>query len=234
MIKKLIAALVVVVLIVVGFGVWYFVIRDDSVEKSTVGCDPEPCEASTADSTDGTWTIDPAASEAKLVITETIGGLADHQVQGNTGEVTGDVTVAGSEVTAADLTVDLTGLEFTDAPPGFNVANRANAMKTTGLETEAFPEATFVLTAPIALSDDVTSGEVITSEATGDLTLHGVTNPVTFEISVVAKGDTFEVTPSEFIPVVLSDHDMSVDAPGFVADIADEGSFDFVLVLEQA
>lgn len=232
MIKKLIGVVGVVVLVLVGVFVWYFFIRDDSVEKDTVGCDPEPCEESTVESVDGTWAIVGEESDTSLVITETIGGLADHQVEGNT-DVSGTVVVSGSEVTDANFTADMTTLEFTDAPPGFDVANRARAMERTGLETGEFPEATFVLSEPIPLPDDVTSGEKVTVSATGDLTLHGVTKPVTFDVDILATGDTMQVTPTEFVPIVLADHDMTIDAPGFVADIADEGSFDFDIVLQQ-
>lgn len=232
MVKKLIAAAGVVVVLLVGVGVWFFVIRDDTVEKASAECDPAPCEASTLDSVDGTWAVDPDASEGTIVITETIGSIADHDAEGKTGPVTGDLTVADGQVTAADLTIDLTGLEFVDQPTGFDVGNRTNAMRTQGLEIDAFPEATFSLTAPIDLGDDPTAGT--TASATGDLTIHGVTNAVTFEVAVEADGDTFRITPTEFIPVPLADYDMTVSAPGFVADIADEGSIDFLLVISQA
>lgn len=232
MVKKLIAAVGVVVVLLVGVGVWYFVIRDDSVEKTTAECDPAPCEASTVDSVDGTWAIDTDASEGTIVITETIGSIADHDAEGKTGPVTGELTVADGQVTAADITVDLTGMEFVDQPTGFDVGNRTNAMRTQGLETDAFPDATFSLTAPIDLGDDPTAGT--TAAATGDLTIHGVTKSVTFDVTVEPDGDTFRITPVEFIPVVLADYEMEVSAPPFVADIADEGSFDFLLVIAQA
>jgi len=233
MVKKLLGLVAVVVLVLIGAGVWYFVIRDDSVEKATTECDPSPCQESTVESVDGSWAVVPADSQTTIAITETIGGIADHEVEGHTA-VDGTLEIAASSVAEATFTADMTTLEFTDAPPGFNVANRANAMKTTGLETETFPQATFTLTSPIELGDDVTSGEAGTAEATGDLTLHGVTKPITFEIEIAADGDTFRVTPSEFIPIVLADYDMAVQAPGFVADIAAEGSFDFLLVFAQA
>ncbi len=100
MIKKLIGVVGVLVLIVVGVGVWYFVIRDDSVEKDTVGCGEEECEESTVDSIDGTWSVVPGESNTSLVITETIGGVADHEVEGNTA-IDGTLTIEGSSVTTA-------------------------------------------------------------------------------------------------------------------------------------
>lgn len=233
MVKKVIGAAAVVVLVAAGVFVWYFFVRDDSVDKATAECDPAPCEESTVESVDGSWAIDPDSSRGTIVITETIGGIADHQAEGRTGPVTGTVTVEGSQVTAADITVDMTGLEFTDAPPGANVANRANAMRDQGLQTDQFPEATFTLTEPIDVGEGLTTGEPVTATATGELTIHGVTQPVTFDVDVVADGETFRVTPNDFVPVVLADYGMSVEAPPFVADIADEGSFDFLLVLTQ-
>ncbi len=243
MVKKLILGLAVVVVVAAAAGaLWYFVLSDDEPEKATSGCDPAPCEESAftepeagdAGAFDGSWTVDGAQSTASLAITETIGGLADHTAQGELTGVTGTVEVAGTQVTDASIAVDMTTLEFTDSPPGFDVANRANAMQNQGLEISAFPEATFVLSAPIELPAEVGSGETVQSEATGDLTLHGVAQPVSFSIDITADGETFRVTPTEFVPVVLADFGISVNAPGFVADIADEGSFDFLLVLQKA
>lgn len=232
--KKVLVPLAVVAVLVVGAGVWWFVIRDDSVEKATVECDPAPCEASTVEALDGTWQVVPGESRGTIVITEEIGGVLDHQAEGRTGEVTGTVTVAGDEVTEGGFTVDLTALEFTDDPGGgINVANRANAMRTQGLETDEFPEASFALTEPVALDGDLTSGETVAATATGDLTIHGVTRPVTFEVEAVADGARVRVTPTDFVPVALADFEMTVDGPPFVASVSDEGSFDFLLVLEQ-
>ena len=232
--KKLLAAVAVVALVAVGVGVWWFVIRDDSVEKKTSECDPEPCAEATVDSFDGAWGVVAGESQGTLVITEQIGGLVDHQAQGSTGDLTGTVEVADDAVTAASLTIDLAALEFTDDPGGFDVANRANAMRTQGLQTDQFPDATFVLTAPIPLEGDLAGGDTVTADATGDLTLHGVTRSITFAVDVTADGDRVRVSPTEFVPIALADYEMTVNGPPFVADISDEGSFDFLLVLEAA
>lgn len=235
MTKKLLMAIGVVAVVAIGAGVYWFVIRDDSVEKKTTECDPAPCEAPTVDSLDGSWQVAAADSEGTLVIKEELGSLVDHQAEGKTGDITGTVAVSGDQVTAADLTIDLTGLEFVDNPTGgFNVANRANAMQNTGLQTSQFPEATFALTAPITLTGDLTAGETATGSATGDLTLHGVTKSITFDVDATASGDEVRVSPTEFIPIALADYGMTVQGPPFVASVADEGSFDFLLVLRQA
>ncbi|NLV56748.1 MAG: YceI family protein [Acidimicrobiales bacterium] len=234
MARKLLLTLAVVVLAVIGAGVYWFVIRDDSVEKKTTDCDPEPCEV-TLDSVDGTWSVVPAESEGTLVITEEIGSVLDHQAEGRTGDITGTLEVDGDTVTAADLAIDLTGLEFVDQPGGgFDVANRANAMGNTGLQTSQFPEATFTLTEPLVLDGDLTEGDTATADATGDLTLHGVTRSITFPVEATADGEQVRVSPADFIPIVLADHDITVQTPPMVARVADEGGFDFLLVLERA
>lgn len=232
--KGLTGLVAVVVVAVVGAGVWYFAIRDDTPEKRTADCPPEGCAASTAETLDGTWSVVDDGSEAGLAITETLGSVVDHTAEGVVDGVTGTVVVVEDRVSDVEITVDMTTLEFTDSPEAFDVGNRAGAMQRTGLQTGDFPEATFVLSEPIDLPDDVTSGEATTVTATGDLTLHGETQPITFEVDITADGDRFTITPTEFVPVVLADHGITVDAPGFVADVADEGTFDFVVVLEQA
>lgn len=232
--KRVVTALVALLtVLVVGAGVWYVVIRDDTPEKRTADCPPEGCEAATTETLDGTWSVVADDSEAGLAITETLGGLVDHTAEGVVDGVSGSVTVGGDRVTDVEVTVDLTTLRFTDAPAGFDVGNRAGAMERTGLETGEFPEATFVLSEPIDLPDDVTSGQTTTASATGDLTLHGQAQPITFDVDITADGEVFTITPTELVPVVLADHGIAVDAPGFVADIADEGTFDFLIVLEQ-
>ena len=50
------------------------------------------------------------------------------------------------------------------------------------MDTARFPNSTFKLTKPIALGEEPPEGKIITVDATGDLTLHGVTKTVTTPI----------------------------------------------------
>ena len=49
------------------------------------------------------------------------------------------------------------------------VGNRDVAMRTAGLETDAFPSASFRLTEPIDLGNTPAPGEELTVDATGEL-----------------------------------------------------------------
>jgi polyisoprenoid-binding protein YceI len=237
MVKKIIGA-VVVVLLVAGAGFWWFVLRDDAPEELSVDSRSEDGAStptgSTPESFDGTWAVVTGGdTQAGFRIQEDFaGGVVDHEAVGRTPAVEGSITIAGTTVSEGSFTVDLTSLEFTDSPPGVSAANRANAMKSKGLETDTFPEATFALTSPIELEAIPEDGETTTAEATGDLTLHGVTRSVTFTVEAKVEGDTIRVASADPVPVVLADHEIEEPTAPFVASVSDEGSFEFLLVLQ--
>lgn len=236
MLKKL-AIAAVAVLVVVGGAFWWFVLRDDAPEElSLEGRSTDTTEAATPapDTYDGTWTVQTGGeTTAGLRIDESFAsGLANHTAVGRSDDVSGSFTVDGSTVSEGSFTVDLTTLTFTD-DPGRSVAGRANAMKTRGLETEQFPEATFEITSPVDLGAAPADGETVTATVTGDLTLHGVTNEVTFDVEAEVAGGTITVVTADPVPVVLADYDIDKPTGGPIAEISDEGSFEFLIVLAQ-
>ncbi|CAN5676210.1 hypothetical protein BH24ACT4_BH24ACT4_01540 [soil metagenome] len=236
MLKKLIGVSAVVV-VLLGAAVYWFVVRDDAPEELSVDAGGESAEAPTGeapDSFDGAWVIRTGGdTTAGFRIDEEFVGAINHTAVGRSPEVEGSITVAGTEVSDGSFTVDLTTLEFTDDPPTGSVGSRAGSMEDRGLETGEFPEASFTLTQPIDLGAEPTAGFEATVEATGDLTLHGVTQEVTFMVDAQVDGDTIRVASADPVPVALADYDMDVPTPPFVASVSDEGSFELLLVFEQ-
>ena len=236
---KIIIPVVVVLVVAVGVGVWWFVLRDDAPEELGVEAgDPSSLECGTTTAPaamDGEWTVAAGCdSEAGLRIDEDFAsGLADHEAVGRTSDVTGSITVAGTEISTAQFTVDLTTIEFTDDAP-IPVGNRANAMRSKGLETDTFPDATFELTEPIDVGAFPADAEVVTLSATGELTLHGVTKPVTFDVDALLQGDTIQMSTSSPVTVPLADYDIEKPEGGPIASIDDDGSFEFKVFLQQA
>ncbi|MEJ7585196.1 MAG: YceI family protein [Acidimicrobiales bacterium] len=234
--KALIA--VVLVVAVLGAGLWYFVLRDDAPEELTLS-DPAPEDTTAGDSTpvgvDGTWTVQPSEPTAAgyRIKERFIGGAAEHTAVGRTSEVTGSVSIASTQVTEGDFTVDMTSLTYTDTPAGLDVANRKRATENLGIETAKFPEASFTLTAPIELGTVPEAGKVVTAEAAGDLTLHGVTKAIELTVEAQLTGGDIEVVSADPSPVVLADYGMTPPKAGPVASVADEGSFEFKLVLSK-
>ncbi len=86
------------------------------------------------------------------------------------------------------------------------------------METAEFPTATFVLTEPIDFGQVPPEGEQITATATGDLTLHGVTRSVTFEVTAQIENGRVGVLGN--IPVLFADYE--IDNPSF-GPVGDRG-----------
>jgi polyisoprenoid-binding protein YceI len=93
-----------------------------------------------------------------------------------------------------------------------------------------FPTATFVLTAPIDFGQVPAEGGTVTATATGDLTLHGTTNSVTFDVQGTFKNGLVGVLGQ--IPIVFADY--GIPNPTFATvTTEDHGLLEFVLILER-
>lgn len=239
MLKKVVIPVVAVVVVLVG-AFWWFVLRDDSPEKLSVeGGGSDTTQTTTGavpTNLDGGWTIVAGGdSTAGFRITESFaGGLTDHEAVGRSSTVSGGIELAGTEVTGGEFTVDLTDLEFTD-DPGIPVANRVNALQDRGLQISQFPEATFELTEPIDFGEVPEEGATVDATATGELTLHGVTNEITFPVQAVLRGNTISIgtNPDDLPEIVLADYDIEAPTGGPIAEVSDTGTFEFLITVTQ-
>lgn len=173
---------------------------------------------STIDDADlsGTWTVG-GDSEAGYRVHEVLNG-SDVTVTGRTDSVTGSATVDGSAITKAEITVQVADIA-TDSN------QRDSYFRDSAMDAAAFPTATFALTEPVA--DAVPSGSGTTKvEATGNLTLHGVTKPVTATLEVGLNGDGVDISGS--IPITFSDYGVQAPNLGFVK-VDDSGAVEFVV-----
>lgn len=230
-----IAASAVVVLAVIGFAGWWFLIRDDAppeadLDTASETLDEQGDSAAAGDGIEGEWTVDTSVGSfddfsgtwAGYRFDEELAGVGTNTAVGRTPNVTGSMTVEGGEVTAVDVEVDLTTLQS-------DSGTRDGALGTRGLESDQFPTATFALTSPLALPAGVDSGERATAQATGDLTIHGVTKEVTLDVEAELSGGTTAVVGQA--PVLLTDFDIEAPTGFSVLSIKDEGTFEFQLFL---
>ena len=74
-------------------------------------------------------------------------------------------------------------------------------------------------------------GEVASVEATGDLTMHGVTQSVTVDLQAALSGDGVQVSGS--IPVTFSDYGVQAPDLGFVS-VEDSGTVEFLVAATPA
>jgi len=143
---------------------------------------------------------------------------------GRTSAVSGTMTIAGTTVTAATFTVDLTTVKS-------DRSQRDGQFRGRIMDTSTYPTATFTLTAPIALGSLPPDGATVTQNATGSLALHGVTKTVTFPVTGKRSGATISVSGS--IPIVFAD--FHIDNPsGGPATTQDHGTMEFLLNLTHA
>jgi len=171
---------------------------------------------------DGDWNIT-TDSELRYRVTESINGF-DTEGVGTTNQVTGVLTIAGTTATAADFTVDMATFTSDESRRDGQFNGRIMAV-------DDFPTSRFVLTEPIEFGSVPAEGEQITATATGELTLRGVTRPVTFELTAQLTNGRIGVLGS--IPVVFSDYGIPNPSFGTITT-DDEGLLEFVLVFEQA
>jgi polyisoprenoid-binding protein YceI len=106
-------------------------------------------------------------------------------------------------------------------------SQRDDAIKGRGLESDMFPEATFVLTKPIELRRQPELGQTVRATATGDFTLHGVTRRVKIPLEGRWDGTAVQVVGN--LHVVFADYGIEPPGSPLLASIDDEGEMEFQL-----
>ncbi len=177
----------------------------------------------TVDNTIGTFEFDSASgSFAGFRVDEELTTIGSATAVGRTDAVTGSITIVDGELTAADLVVDLTGIVS-------NNARRERAIQR-ALDTGDFPEATFLLTEPVALPAGLVERETVEVEATGDLTIHGVTNQATFSLTANVRDDGIAVVTGSSA-IVFADYGVSAPSAPVVVSVDDNGIVELQLLL---
>jgi polyisoprenoid-binding protein YceI len=177
---------------------------------------------------DGTWTVDPSigsfsdfsGSFAGYRVNETLADIGANTAVGRTSDLTGTLALSGASITSVDVTVQMSSLRSDNEQRDGRLRNQA-------IETTSFPTATFRLTTPIELGSAPVDGQAIEVSATGELTLHGVTRPVTIPIQARLSGDVVTVTGS--IDILFADYAIERPTSFAVLSIEDHGVMEFQL-----
>ena len=172
---------------------------------------------------DGTqlW-ITTEGSEVGYRVSEVLFGI-DTEGVGRTEDVTGSVTLVDTTMTEAEFTVDVASMKSDDG-------RRDGQFRGRIMETQTFPTASFTLTSPVDLGVTATEGATVDTTISGELTMHGVTNPVSFEIAAKIEGNRLGVIGT--IPVTFVDYDI-VDPSITGITVKPEGVIEFVLVFSR-
>jgi polyisoprenoid-binding protein YceI len=220
----IIGALGIIAVVVGGPFVYIHFIEGDAPAKLSVETKAPPSSLGSASASaagdvplDGVWKV-ASNSQAGYRVNEVLFGQ-HHEAVGRTSSVGGQITIAGAKVSQGAFTVDLTTVTSDQSRRDRQFSGRI-------MDVSSFPTAMFKLTQPIDFGSVPTGSEAVKANATGDLTLKGVTKSVTFDVSGKRTNNTVAVSGS--IPVTFADFD--IPNPGF-ADITtdDHGVIEFLL-----
>ncbi len=235
-----------VLIALAGLGLWLF-FGDDAPDEVSLDAavdnvantdadestdDSDGSDASNGDSAatgdvSGTWNVDTETGEfdyesatgsfVGFRISEELRSIGETTAVGRTGDITGSMVIDGTTLTAAAFEIDLTTVTTNSSMRDDNVQD--------ALETTQFPTASFELTTPVDLGD--VSGPVSVA-VTGDLTIHGVTQSMTFDIEAQLLSETVIVVGST--DMVFADFDVDVPDGGPVISVDDFGVVEFQLL----
>ncbi|WP_145941073.1 YceI family protein [Corynebacterium glyciniphilum] len=185
-------------------------IADGSGEPATVGVD-------------GHWDVVSGAgensSEAGYTFDEVLPGQ-EKSTSGRTSSVSGSLVVTDGILEEGRVTVDVDSIES-------DIEKRDIHVRDNILHTDQYPEATFTISDPVDLSSLPEDGSVDTVTVDGELTMHGKTNDVTAELTVLRTGENVIVEGQ----VPVEREAFGIVSPEFVASqIAEEGTVDLLLV----
>jgi polyisoprenoid-binding protein YceI len=223
----------IVILLAVVVGPWVYInlIRDDppdrvtladrttSTSDGTTSSSTDDATPVAADGIDGTWTVAVDGNIAGYRVDEILFGQEAEAV-GRTSAVTGSLEASGTTISATEVVVDMTSIESDESRRDGQFHGRIMA-------TAEFPTATFTLTEDIELGALPADGEEISVEATGELTLRGVTQEVTVTLAAVLDGGTVVVNGT--IPIDFDDYDIP-DASGGPASVGRTGELELLVV----
>ncbi|HZO30799.1 MAG TPA: YceI family protein [Chloroflexota bacterium] len=155
------------------------------------------------------------SSEARYHAQEVLVGRGANEAIGRTNNVSGTIQIEADGTIAAEqsrILVDMTSLQS-------DSNTRDNYIKRNTLQVGEFPNALFVVTSVPGLPVPLPTSGTAEFELVGDLTVHGVTRPATWQASATFADR--EVTGTATTTVLMTDFGMTPPKVGSVVSIED-------------
>lgn len=177
----------------------------------------------------GVWSVDTSIGEFSYeestgtfvgfrVSEELLIGGATEAV-GRTPAVSGELVIDGTTISGVTIEADMTAITTNES--------RRDDKVHQALETDLYPTATFALTEPIELDEAALTGATVSVDAVGELTIHGVTHPVTFPLEARLVDSTIVVVGS--LDIVFGDFGVEVPSAPVVLSADDHGPIELQL-----
>ncbi|MEE2682704.1 MAG: YceI family protein [Actinomycetota bacterium] len=236
--------------------VWYFIFRDTSPADVNSQAAKEAREealnqadVSVVETLDGVWVIDTdigifdeacltkvcGSSFVGFRIDEELVGIGGKTVVGRTPGITGSFRIEDTRILSSEdggaqgqistIVADMTRLITDDS-------GRNNAIKRQAIETDIYPEASFVITESIDFSSETDIKTGFVTEVVGDLTIHGITRSETVTLNASFDGSRILVY-GELGPIQLADYEIEKPRSAVVLSVEDRAIMEFQLYFKK-
>lgn len=229
---KIVLSVAAVALLGITAGPFVYInfVRDDAPESLTLDDATDDSTASSTDATSAPATFDDPSGEWSTTDGSVVGYRVkeilfgqDVEAVGRTSSVTGELSISGTRVNRAEFEVDMATITS-------DSDRRDGQFNGRIMDVTTYPTASFALSSPIELPDNALSGDVITTKATGDLTLRGLTKPVDLDVQAQVKGATVQVVGS----ITIEFDEWGIPDPSFSgAQVEPRGILEFSLVFSR-
>jgi polyisoprenoid-binding protein YceI len=224
--KKWIIGVVVAALVVVVGGPFVYFHFIEGKAPPKLALDPTALPTTVAGTKQtplaGSWKVG-SGSIVRYRVKETLFGQSSTAV-GTTNTVTGSLTIAGTQLTKAAFTVDMTTVKS-------DRSQRDGQFQGRIMDTSQFPTGTFTLTSPVELAPVPKDGVEADYTAKGKLMLHGTTKDVTLTLQTSRSGNTIQVVGNTLI--TFADYNIG-NPSGGPASVGNSGTLEFKLLFQPA
>lgn len=169
----------------------------------------------------GTW-LATSESTVGYRVKEVLGGV-DTEGVGRTNQVNGSLTIQDTTLLSTVFEIDVASIKS-------DSSKRDSQFSGNIMDTATYPTATFRLLTPIELGSIPADDQNITATAQGELTMHGVTQQVSFEVTAKIANGIIGVLGS--IDITFADYGIANPSNAFVTT-GDTGLLEFVLAFQK-
>ena len=169
----------------------------------------------------GTW-LATSESTVGYRVKEVLGGV-DTEGVGRTNQVNGSLTIQDTTLLSTVFEIDVASIKS-------DSSKRDSQFSGNIMDTATYPTATFRLLTPIELGSIPADSQSITATAQGELTMHGVTQQVSFEVTAKIANGIIGVLGS--IDITFADYGIANPSNAFVTT-GDTGLLEFVLAFQK-
>lgn len=221
----LVAAVALMGAVVIGAGAAYA--QDATAEPGAAqSVSPDESAVATAD-IDGIWTLDPEIGDFEdftnswvgFRVAEVLDNIGEAEAVGRTAAVSGELAVTGSTIDSARIEADLTQIRSDQA--------RRDPAIQRALETGQHPTATFESSGPVDLGAVPPEGEPFTASVPGTITIHGVEQEVSLDLTGQRVGDVVAVVGT--LPLDFTSFGITMPTAPVVVSVEDSGDLEWQL-----